>query len=418
MARRQAGHGGRRDLLAGCAQEASARCTRPTISHVVKAEKVGEREVKFTFDAPGNRELPTDRRRTHGAAEALVGRHRRAGPQARRLRDHAGEAAGLRPLPDQGIRRRPVGRAGAGQGLLGREPAGSVSGRTISTRCASNISATTIVALEAFKADQADWMRGEFSAKQWATAYDFPAVAEKRVIKEEFPISSSGRMQGFVFNLRRDQFKDARLRRALQLCVRLRGDEQAAVLRPVQAHQQLFRRHRAGGYRACRKGRSCEILETVRDKVPPEVFTTPYTNPVGGNPEAVRDNLREALRLLKEAGLRGARPQAGRCQTGKPFTRRDSDAGSVLRADHAVLQAVAGTARHHDVSVRMVDRRAIREPDCATWISTSITKSWGESLSPGNEQREFWGRKTADIAGFAQHCRHQESGGRQADRAA
>ena len=70
-----------------------------------------------------------------------------------------------------------------------------------------------LVALEAFKADQADWI-AENSAKQWATAYDFPAVTEKRVIKEEFPVNDSGRMQAFAFNLRRDQFKDARLRRA------------------------------------------------------------------------------------------------------------------------------------------------------------------------------------------------------------
>ena len=47
------------------------------------------------------------------------------------------------------------------------------------------------------------------------------------------------------------------------------------------------------------QGKELEILETVRDKVPPEVFTTPYTNPVGGSAEAVRDNLREALRLLQ-----------------------------------------------------------------------------------------------------------------------
>ena len=51
------------------------------------------------------------------------------------------------------------------------------------------------------------------------------------------------------------------------------------------------------------QGKELEILETVRDKVPAEVFTTPYTNPVGGNPEEVRDNLREATRLLKEAGF-------------------------------------------------------------------------------------------------------------------
>src|SRR5258708_25618739 len=70
-----------------------------------------------------------------------------------------------------------------------------------------------MVAMDVFEVDQEDWI-AENSAKQWATAYDFPAIAEKRVVKEEFPINDSGRMQGFVLNLRRDQFKDARLRRA------------------------------------------------------------------------------------------------------------------------------------------------------------------------------------------------------------
>ncbi len=93
------------------------------------------------------------------------------------------------------------------------------------------------------------------------------------------------------------------------------------------------------------QGRELEILETVRDKVPAEVFTTPYTNPVGGNPEAVRQNLREALRLLKEAGyevrdrkLVDARQEAG--------SRRIAGRGSELRAGDAFLQAVAGTPRH------------------------------------------------------------------------
>ncbi len=62
------------------------------------------------------------------------------------------------------------------------------------------------------------------------------------------------------------------------------------------------------------QGTELQILETVRDKVPAEVFTTPYTNPVGGNPEAVRNNLREALRLLKEAGYEVRDQQAGRRQ--------------------------------------------------------------------------------------------------------
>ena len=69
------------------------------------------------------------------------------------------------------------------------------------------------VALEAFKADQIDW-RNENSAKDWATAYDFPAVNDKRVVLEEFEIRNFGVMQAFAFNIRRDKFKDARVRRA------------------------------------------------------------------------------------------------------------------------------------------------------------------------------------------------------------
>ena len=88
--------------------------------HVTKAEKVGERDIKFTFDAPGNRELPQIVGQLTDFAEALVGRHRRRGPQARHLRDDAGEAAGLRRLPDQGFCRGQDVDAGAGEGPLGR----------------------------------------------------------------------------------------------------------------------------------------------------------------------------------------------------------------------------------------------------------------------------------------------------------
>src|ERR1043165_5230963 len=73
----------------------------------------------------------------------------------------------------------------------------------------------TIVAREAFKGDTLDF-RTENSAKDWATAYDFPAVKEKRVLLEEFEIRSQGVMQAFVFNIRRDKFKDPRVRLALQ----------------------------------------------------------------------------------------------------------------------------------------------------------------------------------------------------------
>ena len=384
--------------------------------HVVKAEKIGERDVKFTFDAPGNRELPQIVGAVDGAAEALVGRHRQRGPQARHLARPRWRSRWA-PVPTASRNSSPAARSRwSGSRIIGARSRHVNVGQNNFDELRFEYFRDTTVALEAFKADQVDW-RTENSAKNWATAYDFPAVTEKRVVLEEFPNRSSGLMQAFALNMRRDKFKDRAGAPRVQLRVRFRGDEQAALLRPVQAHQQLFRWHRDWHRRGLPQGKELEILETVRDKVPPEVFTTAYTNPVGGNPEAVRDNLREALRLLKEAGyevrdrkLVDARPAA-------PFTVELLVPGSELRAGHAVLQAVAGAARHRPSASAPSIRRNMRT-GCAAWISISSSSSWGESLSPGNEQREFWGSQAADMAGLAQHHRHQESGDRQADRTA
>src|ERR1043165_6007688 len=157
-----------------------------------------------------------------------------------------------------------------------------------------------LVALEAFKADQADWIQ-ENSAKQWATAYDFPAVAEKRVVKEEFPVNSVGRLQGFVFNLRRELFRDVRLSRAFNYAFDFEEMNKQLFYNQYRRNNSYFDGLELAAT-GLPQGEELRILETVRDKVPAEVFPTPYTNPVGGNPEAVRNNLREATRLLKEAG--------------------------------------------------------------------------------------------------------------------
>src|SRR5262249_25531289 len=146
------------------------------------------------------------------AAEALVGGNRRRRQEARRRRDHARTAARQRRLPHQGVRRRPHRRLRAGEGLLGQG-----SQRQHRTRNFDELRyeyfRDATVAIEAFKADHLDW-RTENVAKNWATAYDFPAVKEKRIVLEEFPQRNRGIMQAFAFNTRRDKFKDARLRRA------------------------------------------------------------------------------------------------------------------------------------------------------------------------------------------------------------
>jgi microcin C transport system substrate-binding protein len=251
-----------------------------------------------------------------------------------------------------------------------------------------------VVALEAFKADQADWI-AENSAKQWATAYDFPAVADKRVVKEEFPINDSGRMQGFAFNIRREQFKDARLRRAFNYAYDFE-----------EMNKQLFygQYKRINSYfdgtelasSGLPQGQELQILEAVRDKVPPELFTTPYTNPVGGNPEAVRTNLRDAMKLLRDAGFQ-FRDQKLFDPAGKQISVeilvQDPSSERIALFYKPSLERIGVTA-----SIRVVDSTQY-ENRLRNFDFDMIIQVWGQSLSPGNEQREFWGSQAADQMG-------------------
>jgi hypothetical protein len=135
----------------------------------------------------------------------------------------------------------------------------------------------------------------------------------------------------------------------------------------------------------------------VRDKVPPELFTTAYSNPVSGNPQAVRGNLREALRLFKEAGYEVRNERLVNSKTGEPFAFEfladDPSFERVFLFYKPSLDRLGVT-----VTVRTVDdaqyQNRLRNRDFDI-----ITNSWGESLSPGNEQRGYWGSQAADQPG-------------------
>jgi microcin C transport system substrate-binding protein len=362
--------------------------------HVTKAEKTGEREVTFTFDGPGNRELPQ-----------IVGqlpvypKHWWEGTDASGKKRDVG-ATTLEPPLGSGPYR--VKDFVAGRSVV-YERVKDYWGRDINVAIGSNnfdeiryeYFRDSTVAIEAFKGDQADW-RVENIAKNWATAYDFPAVRDKRVVLEEFPIADLGIMQAFVFNTRRAKFADPRLRRAFNFAFDF--DEM---------NKQLFfgQYHRITSYfdgtelasSGLPEGLELEILNTVRDKVPPEVFTTPYTNPGVGSPEKVRANLIEAVRLLKEAGYEIRDRKLTNVKTGEPL-------GVEVMLNEPTFERVVlfykpqlerlGIA----VTVRTVEE-AQYENRLRRWDFDIIIHSWGESLSPGNEQRDHWGSPAADMAG-------------------
>jgi microcin C transport system substrate-binding protein len=361
--------------------------------HVVKAEKAGEREVKFTFDTPGNRELPT----IVGELPVLPKHYWEGTDSQGRQRDIS--ATTLEPPLGSGPYRIKEFVAGRSVRL---ERVRDYWGANLPTQVGLNnfddmrfeFFRDNLVALEAFKADQADWI-AENSAKQWATAYDFPAVAEKRVVKEEFPINDSGRMQAFAFNLRRDQFKDARLRRAFNYAFDFEEMNKQLFYGQYKRINSYFEGTELAST-GLPEGQELQILETVRDKVPAEVFTTPYQNPVGGNPESVRANLRESARLMKEAGME-VRDRKLVDAAGKPVTVeilvQDPSAERIALFYKPSLERIGITA-----SIRVVDD-AQYQNRLRSFDFDMIIDQWGQSLSPGNEQREFWGSPAADQPG-------------------
>src|SRR5262249_40371503 len=254
----------------------------------------------------------------------------------------------------------------------------------------------TTVAIEAFKADHVDW-RTENSAKNWATAYDFPAVQDKRVIKEEFPERSRGVMQAFAFNTRRDKFKDPRLRRAFNFAFDFEEMNKQMFFGQYTRISSYFQGLEELEARGLPQGKELEILKTVEDKVPPEVFTQEYKNPVGGNAENVRANLRQAMTLLKEAGYEVRETKLVNSKTGEPlaveFLVYEPSFERIVLFYKPSLERL-GIA----VTVRTVDT-AQYENRLRSWDFDIITASWGESLSPGNEQRDFWGSAAADQVG-------------------
>ncbi len=362
--------------------------------HVAKVEKSGDREITFTFDGAGNRELP----QIVGQLIILPKLWWEGSGKTGKKRDISETT--LEPPLGSGPYR--VKSFSAGREVVYERVkdywAGALNvriGRDNFDELRFEYFRDSTVALEAFKADAIDWQI-ENSAKNWATAYDFPAVAAKRVILEQFPINNIGEMQAFAFNIRRDKFKDPRVRLAFNYAFDFE-----------EMNRQLFygQYKRIGSYfqgtelaaSGLPTGRELEILQTVRNEVPPEVFTTPYANPVGGNPEADRNNLRQAVLLLHQAGYEVRDERLVNGKTGEPyaveFLADDPAFERVFLFYKPSLERLGMS-----VSVRLIDN-AQYENRLRDFDFDIIINAWGESLSPGNEQRGYWGSQAADQPG-------------------
>jgi microcin C transport system substrate-binding protein len=359
---------------------------------VIKAEATGEREITFAFDSAGNRELP----QIIGQLTILPKHWWEAnGPHKRDI-----AATTLEPPLGSGpyrIKEFEPGRT------ITYERVENYWGKDLNVRIGrDNFGELRFdyfrdyaVEFEAFKADQFDWY-DEHSAKSWATGYDFPAVEEKRVVLEEFPIRNFGIMQAFAFNIRRPKFKDWHLRRALNFAFDFERINKEIFYGQYKRIASYFEGTELASS-GLPRGRELEMLEAVRGQVPPEILTTPYWNPVGGDADAERRNLREAMQLLETAGFCVRDFKLVDNGTGEPLTIEFLLANPSYER-FVLFYKESLTRLGIEVTVRSVDEVQY-ENRLRHWDFDIVVYSWTETLSPGNEQRDYWGSQAAVTPG-------------------
>jgi microcin C transport system substrate-binding protein len=363
-------------------------------SHVVKVEQTAERELTFTFDGPGNRTL-----------SQIVGQLTilpkawwdKTDPDGER-RDVS--ATTLKPPLGSGPYR--IKEFSPGHRIV-YERVNDYWGKNLNVNIGRDnfvelhfeYFRDPTVAIEAFAIDAVDW-RIENSAKLWNSSYNFPAVSEKRVILEEFPIRNVGIMQAFAFNTRRKKFGNPLVRLAFNYAF----DFQEMNKEMFYGQYQRITSYFYGTELAATglpTGRELELLQTIRAQIPPSVFTTPYSNPVNDTPGAARNNLREALRLLKQAGYEVRDQQLVDTKTGEPyaieFLGNNPGFERIFLFYKPSLERIG-----INVTVRTVDEPQY-ENRLRNWDFDIITYAWPETLSPGSELRDYWGSPAADKAG-------------------
>jgi len=251
-----------------------------------------------------------------------------------------------------------------------------------------------VAKLEAFKAGEFDLVV-EYSAKNWARSYKGPKFTSGEIIKRELTHSNGAGMQGFVVNLRRPQFQDVRVRRALALALDYEWMNRQLFFGSYKRIYSFFN-NSAMAATGLPSGDELKLLEPLRDKLDPAVFGPAPLPPNTDAPRSLRANLLEAVELLRQAGWT-YREGALRNAKGEPFAFEIIDDQSALSRVISVyirnleklgIQVTQRTADFALVQKRMdefdFDMTSIRFPDVS---------------SPGNEMFDMFGSKAADEKG-------------------
>jgi len=353
---------------------------------VLKAEKTGERKVLFTFRNNENRELPL----ILGQLPALPSKWWAS-------RDF--EKSSLEVALSSGAYK--VDGFDVGRSITYRRVPDWWAKDLWMNRGRSNFETLRYeyyrdaeVTFEAFKAGETD-VRRENSGRNWMTRYDVPAVKEGRIKREELPNEMPQPMQGFVFNLRRELFKDRRVREAIGLMYDFEWQNKNLSYGFFTRSRSFF-----GNSELEAKGlpspEELKILDPLKGKIPDEVFTKEYNPPKTDGSGNIREQARQAIGLLKPAGWE--------IKDGKMTDKNGKKLAFELLLNEAGFERMALPVKQNlerigiEMNVRTVDTSQYRRRT-DSYDFDMVIDLWGQAISPGNEQREFWGSNAADKPG-------------------
>lgn len=352
-------------------------------ANVEKAEALGPRKVKFSFSGPKNRELP----QIVGQLPVL---------QKSLWQKRGFDKVTLEPWAGSGPYRIESFEANRSITYARRDDWWAKDlpinrGRYNFDRIRYDVYRDQTVAREAFKSGQYDF-RGENSGREWATFYNFPAIEQGLVKKEMVRHERPAGLSGFVFNTRRALFQDVRVRRALMLAWDFEWVNKNLAHSAYYRPSSYFDNSEFAA-RGEPTPEELKYLEPLRDKLPEEVFGPAWQAPVSDGSGFDRRNLREAARLLKEAGWAVKDGRLVNAQ-GQPF------AFEFMLQDPAYERMAAPWAQ---ALQRLGITMTMRAVDSAQYVNRLrafeydvVYTGWGQSNSPGNEQRSYFSSAAAD----------------------
>ncbi|ODT56614.1 MAG: hypothetical protein ABS59_00620 [Methylobacterium sp. SCN 67-24] len=364
-------------------------------ANVTEAVAISDREVEFRFDQKGNRELP------HIIGDlAVLPKHWWEGTDASGKKRDISKGT-LEPPLGSGAYKVESFKPGA-EIVWTRVP--DYWGAQLPVNVGRhNFDKRRYVYFQDLDAEWLAFTKGGFEdirienrSQRWATGYTFPAAKTGDVIKKQFATTTGEPMQGFVLNTRRPIFQDVRVRKALTMAFDFESMNRTLFYDSYTRTDSYFE----GGELASSgvpQGKELEILEKYRDQLPPELFTTAYKLPVYNSPQSFRENLRAASQLFKEAGWVNRGGKLVSEKTGEQF--RIEFLGNDP-TDERVTGPFMDNLRKLgiDATLRIVDTNQY-VARVNKFDYDVITSVLAQTMSPGNEQRDFWSSKAADTPG-------------------